>query len=644
MSKKNYKKQNQQPAAKTVVKPAAKAARKQWVMPKYAGPLLAVGICLLALVAIAIMLLTYENAYLWKVQELNLFLYTKLFFEQQLVVPGGLLTYLGTYFTQYFFHPWQGVLMLCGWWALLMWLTKRAFRIPTRWVVILLIPVALLLLTDFTLGYWIYYLKLRGHFFVATIGTTVAVASVWGYRKLPARWGIRPLSIVAATALLYPLMGFYGLLAAALAGIVSWSLTDDKLPMRGLNCAAAVLSIVFVPQLFYRHVFYQTNIDDIYRAALPLFQISDVYPDYYIPYYILTAFFIILAATLWVKRDKTYVKPVVCYASQFILLAAIIAGTWHFWYKDYNFHKELRMQRCMYDLNWQGILEEASDLQDEPTRAIVMMKNLALFRLGLQGDEMYHYRTGAKAPNTPIPIRMTQVIGRDIYYHYGQLNYCYRWCLEDGVEMGWRAEYLKYLVRCSLLNGEDRVARKYINILKKTKFHREWAEQQEKFLGNEKALKADKGYAPIFHMLNYDDVLASDQSLVEQFLMQHFLMGNSQDPVYQEQALLSALWKKDIETFWSRFFPYAESHVNQHMPIHYQEAAYLYGQLEPWRVDISKMPFDPVVIDTYKRFMEQATQLSKAGNSEEQIRELLFDTFGHTFYFEYYLVRNQKLY
>ena len=32
-----------------------------------------------------------------------------------------------------------------------------------------------------------------------------------------------------------------------------------------------------------------------------------------------------------------------------------------FWYKDYNFHKELRMQRCMENLDWEGVLAEETE-------------------------------------------------------------------------------------------------------------------------------------------------------------------------------------------------------------------------------------------------------------------------------------------
>lgn len=622
-----------------------KAPKRQWTFITKGMKFFATGICLLALIAIGLALTLGEEAYLWKVQELNLFLYAQQFFDQQMAVPGGMLTWLGTYFTQYFYHPWQGVLMLCLWWALLMWLTKRTFNIPRTWAVVLLIPVALLLLTDVTLGYWIYYLKLRGHFFVATIGTTVAVATIWGYQSMPDRYGLRTFYMMIATVLLYPLMGCYGLMAALLMAITSWSLPGRDTVRKTIDSLVAIVLLAAIPHICYQHLYSQTSIDDIYRAGLPLFQIVESEDDYYIPYQLLAAFYIILAATQWIKRSNTTKKPLLWFGAQIVLVSGIVWGTWHFWFKDYNFHKELKMQRCMNVQNWQGILDEAVDLQDEPTRAMVMMKNLALFQLGQQGEMMYHYRNGAKAPNTKIPIRMAQIIGKDIYYYYGQLNFCYRWCLEDGVEFGWRAEHLKHLIRCSLVNGEYRVARKYINILKKTKFHREWAEQQERFLNNEKALKEDPGYGHVFHMLNYEDMLASDQSIIERYLMQHFAQTDSDDPIYQEQTLLSAMWMKDnIRGFWPHYMHYWQLHPDKRIPTHYQEAAYLYAMLEPQHVDVNRLNIDPKVIQSYNQFMKQATTLMQSGNTEEQLKELMYDSFGHTFFYEYYLIRHQKLY
>ena len=77
------------------------------------------------------------------------------------------------------------------------------------------------------------------------------------------------------------------------------------------------------------------------------------------------------------------------------------------------------------------------------------------------------------------------------------------------------------------------------------------------------------------------------------------------------------------------------------MPKHYQEAAYLYGHLEN-QIDISRMPFDKDVVDNYNGFMEMAQRFQ--GMTEEQMRPLFYPRYGHTFYYEYFLIRNQKLY
>ena len=251
---------------------------------------------LLTMAVVAGVLLTYEYHLLWKVQEKNLFLCSVLFFKEQLVVPGGLLTWVGMWFTQFLYKPWLGVLMLCGWWLLLMFIIKRTFRIPDRWAILMLIPVALLLLTNMDMGYWIYMLKLRGHFFISTIGTTAVAALLWGFRCIPEKYGLRVAYIFMTCALGYPLMGIYGLAAGLLMGIWSWRLSATRI-QAVVNSVVAILSVIAVPLFCYRYVYYQTNLANIYWAELPLFYITEDHPTYYIPYYLLALFFVMLAVT-----------------------------------------------------------------------------------------------------------------------------------------------------------------------------------------------------------------------------------------------------------------------------------------------------------------------------------------------------------
>ena len=581
----------------------------------------------------------FEENFLWKVQELNLFLDTELFFKQQMVVPGGMLTYLGTFFTDFFYHTWIGVLILCAWWAVLLVLSAFTFKVPVKWLTVLLIPVALLLLSNMELGYWIYYLKLRGYFYVATIGMTIGIASVWGFRCLPNI--VRPVCIVLSTAILYPLMGSYGLFAVVLMGILTWRLKPMSVKMRILNTFLALLMILIVPMICYQQLYYQTSFETIYFTALPLFEVSEFCAEYYLPFALLAVFYVVLTICYGLWGHGEVRKPILWGLAQCILLGALSYGVYTFWYKDYNFHKELAMNRAMENNDWGTIVREATNLQDEPTRSIVMMKNLALFRLGRLGEDAFRYRQGAKASNTPIDIRMTQVIGRDIYYYYGQLNFCHRWCLEDGVEYGWRAVYLKYMTRCSLMDEEYEVAKKYIDILKHTRYHKAWAEEQEQYLNHRDKMKASAEYEPLFHLRDFKDQLGSDNGLVEYFLMHLLVNVETEDPEMQELVLFAALWTKDIATFWPRFNKYAILHQGKPMPRHYQEAAFLYGNLEH-HVDISQMPFDKQVIQDYQNFMALAQRC--AGMSEEQMRPVFYPQFGHTFYYDYFLIRNQKLY
>ena len=586
-----------------------------------------IAVWLVVLVVIAGALLLYEGDLLWKAQQLNLFLCTSLFFHEQLVVPGGLLTWVGTFFTQFFHWPWVGVTLLCGWWLLLMALIRRTFRVPRLWSGLMLIPVGLLLLTIVDMGYWLYMLKLQGHFFVSTIGTTAVVALLWAYRCVPAKWYLRTVFVFLTCALGYPLLGVYGLAASLLMAVWSWRLREHAL----VDTIVAVVSVAAVPLLCYRYIYYQTNLANIYYAELPLFFVTEEHHAYYVPYYLLALFFVALTFMRPVSPKKQRV-PII---AQAVLLVAVGYGVYHFWFKDENFHRELAMQHCVDQRDWTGALQEAARQQDEPTRAVVMLKNLALSRLGRQGSDMFLYKNGSKRYEAPFGMRTMLVVGPLMYYQYGMANYCSRLSTEMGVEFGWRAEYLKLLAKCAILNGEQQHARKYLNILKQTMNFDDWAQQAQGLVGDSAAIAADAEMGIVKRMMHYDNNLSSDQGFVERFLMN--TLANSRykgDPLFQEQALLATLWTKNIPQFWYRFYDYIRLHPDGPMPRYYQEAAWLYGQMEE-RPDMDLMPFDDGVKDTFQRFMKAAEPYDNA-DVEDARNGLTF--FNQTYYYDYYLM------
>ncbi len=605
--------------------------------------------CGVALVVVLAVLVVFESDYLYRAQELNLFLYTPLFFKQQLVVAGGVLTWLGTYFTQFFFHPWLGSLLLCLWLGLMLWLVQKAFRLPVHWWPLLLVPCGLVLLTDFSLGYWLYYLKLRGTFFIAAMGTSLAVALLWAYRVIVCGsgkplWALLFMTLTAVVA--YPLAGFYGLLAVALMALLSWRLPLSLL-WRIIVSAVAALLIAFVPLIYYRNVYYQAMSDYVWWQALPQFEMEQGFSAHYYPYIALSLFLLLLAL---LYKNGRFCRPLTNKwtqaATEALLTVLIVAGTWHFWYKDSTFHEEIQMTECVDRQDWEGVLSIMRQHEGEPTRMMVMYKNLAVFKLGRAANELYSYRDGSRKPYTNIELRIAQIGGKNIYLYYGIPNYCYRWCLEDGVEYGWRVEHLKFLVRCSILNGETTVAQKYLDLLKQTRYHGEWAAHYEQLLKGDakqqhEQLLADAELGPIIPLMDGTSILGSDQSLIELFLLSLQAYRTTTNPLCAELVLLSAMQMKDIPTYWRAFFQYANLTVGKPMPRHFQEAAYLYGHLEK-NVDISKMPFDKSVVQSYEGFMKLAQQCR--GMSEERMKEVFYPQYGNTFYYNYFLMRNLKSY
>lgn len=599
-----------------------------------------IALWLLTLTVLAIIMLSFEADLLWKVQQHNVFLNTSLFFHQMMAMPGGMLSYLGAFFTQHFYYPWVGVILMCGWWLLLMWLTKRTFNIPDRWTVVTVIPVAILLVANMDMGYWVYFMKMPGYFYAATIGTTVATALLWAFRSLPENKWIRAAYVFVATLVGYPLLGVYALVAVALMAVLAWRLSKEKSTNIILS-VIALLSIIAIPLLYYRYVYVGTNSNDIYRVGIPVFGIVDSYPNYYIPYYILGLFFLLVSVVYSTDRSERTIK-----AKDWILqgcvFAAVAGCVYHFWYKDANFHHELRMQRCIEQADWEGVVEEGEKQDGEPTRAIVMMHNLALSRLGRQCDEMYNFPKGSKRPNSPLPVYMFNVAGRMMLYQYGAMNECHRICMEEGVEYGWNVEQLRDLARSAMFNKEKQTARKFLDILRQTTYYGGWADHMESLLNDPQALAKDAETGPVSRMMHYTDRLDAVEGKVENALMTTLAEHDADDIYFQEQAVLAAMWTRNPDLFWPRFDHYVQLNGEENMPPRiFQEAAWLFANMQG-QEGLDEWSLEPGVQENFSGFMRLLQQYKQAPTPSN--RKYIYDYYGKTYYFEFFFLRDITYY
>ena len=166
-------------------------------------------------VVMALCLYGFERETLFRIQELNLFLPGKQFYQSLAAYPGGTLQWAACFFTQFFYYPAAGAAWLVVFWILSCLLLRSAFRLSgARGALTLLLPSALLA-GIVQMGYFIYYIQLQGYYFTASLGILTALAAVWVFSRLNNRKSYAGTVWLAVwPAVGYPLFGAYALAAS----------------------------------------------------------------------------------------------------------------------------------------------------------------------------------------------------------------------------------------------------------------------------------------------------------------------------------------------------------------------------------------------------------------------------------------------
>lgn len=587
----------------------------------------------------AYMLIAKNSDYLYMCQERSLFVADSSFFDMQTRVPGGFMAWIGCYLTQLFHTPWVGSAVLILLWAAIYFLTVKTFRISSPYQPLALIIPAALLCSVIGIGYWIYYIKIPGYWFSETVGVLMMVLALFVSKLISNRWA-NIAWMVVWTAVGYVAFGWYALLGTLCMGIMNYRSV--------YHSVAAILSIIAVPLIAYQ--FYtQMRMEGAWLAAFPQFQI-DIYPSFRlsIPFVVIAVAFILLSffrldkkwEEIGTKSRRSFITQVALYATIFCIGVFV----WNSHVSDYNFHSEMRMYRATDEARWDDVLSEAANIKIHPTREQVMLRNIALINTGKAGSTMFHYdnKTIQPQPFDSLSVHMVQTNGPLTYLNYGRTNFATRWCIENGVEYGFNIDSYKILTRSALVSGEYEVAQKYIDILKKTMNYKEWAERYEAVNGDSAKIAALPELTNICELHNhFRSVLDGDEGLLEMYLLNYFSHTQNKDSKYlQEITLIFSLISKDIQLFWPKFFLYANLHEQEEMPIHYQEAAFLYGNLEH-QVDISRMPFNQeLIVNRYNNFQQMSQSLLRQGMDSEQVGEAMKASYGDTFWWFYFFARN----
>ena len=569
-----------------------------------------VTIWIAALAALACGLLLCESHFLWKAQELNLFLDTPLFFKQQMVVPGGMLTYLGTFLTQLLYYPWLGILLLSGCWLLLMWLTKRAFHIPGKWALAMFVPVILLLLTIVDMGYWVYISQIRGYWFSQSVGYLVMLLLLWAARSTPRKWHL--LWYVLGFCI-YPILGWFALL------FMLCLVFAEKLTWREL---IGIVLLVFTASIWHTQFYSNQNFSDVMLAGLPRFATRiDSTERLTIPFWVLGGVSLLFALFRRLA-DLSFgrlVVPVVC-------VVAGIIFTCSFMFRDQNYIDEMRMVRHASSNNWKEVLSIVEE-NKKPTCTMVFLKNIALMNEGGQFDRSFKSGNISFPITNPESLHVTllEIASPLVYYNYGMMNEAIRLSFELATHCGFSPFYLKVLSRCALAKGEEKVEERYTTILHHHPFYRNWQP------------------APVTAKVNelqrsFPDELSGVENSDSYIVNNISLWYEADSKAASEQALFYAMLSCDSQRFWPSLRKFLKMHDGENFPIHAQEAYILFMDKAPEEKRVM-IPVEETVYKRYIKLLDVMAKQVKPGKTLGQVAEEMRGEWGDTYWFYYFFGR-----
>ncbi|MBQ3781235.1 MAG: hypothetical protein II801_05540 [Bacteroidaceae bacterium] len=340
-----------------------------------------------------------------------------------------------------------------------------------------------------------------------------------------------------------------------------------------------------------------------------------------------------------------------CAVACFVLFwAALVGVTFHYDYDDANYHHELRMARAVDECRWDDVLAEFPALRQEddvprPTNLMVVFKNIALQHTGRITDMFATGNCGTlPTVRDSLTVHLSQQAAPMIYYQVGLFNFAYRWAMENSVRYGLTFANLKMMVRCAIWNGERELAEKYLNLLRTSLFHREWAAERIGWMNDAGRFQAHPEYQAIVPLLGDDaNMLDFDNGLCEKFILDHFSSLRTERPSLEDFALCVSLWTESVADFAQQLSLWLGHHPG-HLPILYQEAALLISQMEGAPDWLLQLNYDNAVKERYQRFLAESYALRNRGLSEHDMASQLRPTYGDTYWWYYYFYTDFNIY
>ena len=546
----------------------------------------------------------------------SLFVYTREYLHGFTIMPGGLLEYAGKFLTQFYSNAFAGSIIL----ALVLTLPALVlFRINKRLqagspfsLFLMLIPSALLLLMQtryyHSMEYNLGYILVLIYFLVAII-PEIKILRYLGLCFFP-------LFLYLSGAFAWIFLGIYGF----------YMLVYGK----GINkivYSAVLLVIAGLTLVVFKNFIFLQPYGQIILFPFPF--IND--PAHTLFFRIsgpVIVMYPVLYKTAGLIRVRIINNRIYNVISVALLFAVVILGL----KKLYNPQtaRVIQIEELVFRSDWKKVIE----LQEkDPSYNMIgqYFYNIALSETGQLCDRLFHGSQDFGSGSLILPWSNEHLSwGAYFFYSIGLVNEAHRWAYEEMVVYGYRPQNIKLLIRTSIINGNYRMAEKYIGILKRTLFYRAEASRYESLLANPANRESDPDIfekSRIRPRENFFIQLDTPESNLA--LM---LSDNPQNRKAFEYLMAWLLLNKDVETVVSNIQSMKGMDYTR-IPVHLEEAVLIYYNSKKVIPDLAGLSLSP---ETIMRFDQYVQSYLSIRQNPAAGREMMRQKYGNTFWYYFH--------
>ena len=610
------------------------------------------GITLFIFGVFAIIWFCVFNRYtiLYYQEQMQLFRFESSYFLSFFDRPGGLSEYVGAFFTQFYFYPFAGAIILTiilTTVVLLFYYICRSCGNIRQMFFIPFIP-AVLLMTSFGNAYFD---------MSAALGVLLVLAGFRVYiaMSLPVRY-IAGMVLITAT---YFIAGGNALLLAVL--ILIFELSGFKSLKEQTRKRDKLLYLLLLagwtallPWLSL-HLFYTVMMHEAYFALTPANFIKPTIDSKLlwlsIPVLYLVWILIVVnrhcvlnliqdhpqsPATIRGSRVKHGMTALNC------LLVVVMTGYCAYTMFD---RRANIINKMTFELQHNDYGSALATGKKNPTnnRLVCYLANIALYESGQMPDSMFHYKqlgTAGLFLNWEFVNagNLVWYLG-EVYYRLGMILQAEHCTFESLVssQKGPGAKILQRLVLTNIARRDVATADKYLRYLDHSLFYRKWSRQQRTNLA---LAMADS----TFHIpgtpipVQCKDFFIPYQ--VPEYTLLMLLEANPKHRMAFEYLMAYSMLQRDLEKVKWCMDNYYKNFDYPAIPIHYEEALLLYKNVYDESPDFfSQYPVSNATLERYNRYMQAVNAAQGSKRKFEQFQK----QFGNTYWYYMNLINPATL-